>query len=470
MKEFLIYLAGKFIKTEKKISITAPFSDEVIGTTFCATDKEINSAISAGANATEAMRSLPSFERQEILNQMANNLQERMEEFTRMIVLESAKPYKYALSEVKRAIQTLKIAAEESVRIEGEYLTIDRTKAGIRKQAIVKRFPIGLIAGIAPFNFPLNLAVHKIAPAIAAGCPLILKPASATPLSMLLLAEIIDQTKIPKGCMSILPTDRKAGNQLVTNDNIKLLTFTGSPEVGWQMKNDAGKKKVVLELGGNAATIVTPSANLDVALKKCLIGAFAFSGQVCIHSQRFFVHESVFERFTNDMVLGAKGLKYGDPMNKDTDISSMIDTANAKRVEEWVNEAIKEGAKLLCGGNRKKRFYEPTILTRTSPQMKVNSEEIFGPVITIEPYQSFEEAIDRVNNTKFGLQAAIFSNDFNEILRAFEKTAVGGLIVNDSTAFRTDHMPYGGIKDSGLGREGIKYSIRDMTEEKIMVF
>ena len=326
-----------------------------------------------------------------------------------------------------------------------------------------------MVGGISPFNFPLNLAVHKIAPAIASGCPIILKPSSTTPLSTLKLARIIDMTSLPKGAVSILSMDRKTGNLLVTDGRFKLLTFTGSPDVGWKMKQDAGKKKVILELGGNAAVVVTESADIDLSVAKCVVGGFSYSGQVCIHAQRIYVQDKVFSEFSEKFVNAVKKLKAGDPLDPNTEISAMIDEANAIRIEQWVNEALRDGAKILTGGKREGAFYPPTVLTETKSEMKVCALEVFGPVVTLEPYSDFEKVIDAVNKSRYGLQAGIFTNDLNQMNIAFDQIEVGGVIMNDVPTFRVDHMPYGGIKDSGLGREGVKYAIMEMMEPKILV-
>ncbi|MFN7013213.1 MAG: aldehyde dehydrogenase family protein, partial [Bacteroidia bacterium] len=350
-----------------------------------------------------------------------------------------------------------------------EYISLDWTPAGIQKEGSVKYFPIGLVAGITPFNFPLNLAVHKIAPAIAAGCPIIIKPASATPLSSLMLAQIIHQSELPKGAFSVLPTDRKTGDMLVTDERIKLLSFTGSPSVGWKMKKDAGKKKVVLELGGNAGLIITPTADMEKAVEKALTGAFSYAGQVCIHTQRIFVHKSLKEQFIKTFVDKTKSLKFGPPDNINTDITSMIDEANAIRIENWINEALLNGAQLLCGGKRQGSYVAPTILTNTHQSMKVRCEEAFGPIVTIDEYETIEEAVEKINEGIFGLQAGVFTNDIKEMNYAFNYIEAGGIIINDVPTLRLDHMPYGGVKDSGLGREGVKYAILDMMEPKILV-
>ena len=325
------------------------------------------------------------------------------------------------------------------------------------------------MAGIAPFNFPMNLAVHKIAPAIAAGCPIVLKPASSTPLSCLALAQIIDKTDLPKGAVSILPMDRTNGNKLVTDPRYKLLSFTGSPVVGWKMKEQCGEKKIVLELGGNAGVIVAESANLDQALPGCLMGGFSYSGQICIHAQRYYVHESKFDNFMARMKLGAEKLKVGDPCKEDTRFGAMIDEKNAIRVETWVKEALDMGAELVTGGSRKGTFYAPTILTKVPKEAKVVEEEVFGPVVVIESFSEFSEAIAAVNYGKFGLQAGVYTESISELNQAFDQLEVGGVVHNSVPTFRVDHMPYGGVKQSGLGREGVKYAMADMLEPRILV-
>jgi glyceraldehyde-3-phosphate dehydrogenase (NADP+) len=315
----------------------------------------------------------------------------------------------------------------------------------------------------------LNLAVHKIAPAIAAGNPIILKPARSTPLSVLELAKIIHQTGLPSGSVSILPMDRIAGNQLVTDERFKMLSFTGSPQVGWKMKRDAGKKKVILELGGNAGVIITPSADIDLAVSKCLMGGFSYSGQVCIHVQRIFVHETCFDQFTEQFAAKIRTLRQGDPRDPQTDISAMIDEENAIRVEQWVHESVAAGAEILCGGKRDGSIFEPTLITRTRPEMKVCALEIFGPVVTVEKYSDFTDGLNRVNQSTFGLQAGVFTNQLDEMNIAFNELEVGGVIINDVPTFRVDHMPYGGVKESGSGREGVRYAVQEMMEPRLLV-
>jgi glyceraldehyde-3-phosphate dehydrogenase (NADP+) len=468
-KHFPIYLAGQFVTTENILQVKNPYDNSIVGNTYLANQQHIDEAIQKALLVKHQLIDWPSYKRYETLMFIASEIKKQREEFAILLSREAAKPLKYAFAEIDRSIQTITIAAEESKRLPKEYISLDWTPSGEKKEGLVKYFPIGLVAGITPFNFPLNLAVHKIAPAIASGCPIIIKPASATPLSCLFLAQIIDKTELPKGAFSVLPTDRKSGDKLVTDNRINLLTFTGSPVVGWKMKNDAGKKKVVLELGGNAGLIITPSANLDKAVEKSIIGAFAYAGQVCIHTQRIFVHKSIKEAFVKAFVEKTKQLKYGPPDNLNTDITAMIDETNAIRVENWIKEAIQNGAQLLCGGKRMGSYVEPTVLSNTHHTMKVRCEEVFGPVVTIDQYDTFEEAVNLINEGNFGLQAGVFTNKINEMNYAFRYIETGGVLINDVPTLRLDHMPYGGIKDSGLGREGVKYAILEMMEPKILV-
>ncbi len=469
MNTYDIYVGGSFQKTSEILQVANPYTGRAFAETYLAGENELEAAIDRAQSVENTMKSLSSFRRYEILFHVSKELILKKDYLAGVLAQEAGKPMVYAAAEIDRSAQTFLIAAEESKRLPKEYISLDWSSAGVNREGMVKYFPLGLVAGISPFNFPMNLAAHKIAPAIAAGCPIILKPASATPLSTLELARIVDETPLPKGALSIIPMNRTTGEKLVTDERFKLLTFTGSPKVGWQMKREAGKKKVVLELGGNAGVIVTRSADIDFAVKRCLIGGFAYSGQVCIHAQRIFVEKPVFDDFTEKFVEGAKTLKSGDPLHPETQISVMIDEPNARRVESWVTEAVQRGAAILCGGNRKGSFFEPTVLTNTEASMKVNCLEIFGPVVTVEPYTDFEEAIRLVNDTPFGLQAGVFTNRMNDINMAFDRLEVGGVIINDVPTFRVDHMPYGGIKDSGLGREGVKYAICDMMEPKILV-
>ncbi len=469
MKEYKIYVGGEFIETGNELMVSNPFSGKNFAKTWLAGNTELEKAIEVGKKAEKDLRSLPVYEKFNALTFISQELVANKENLAKTLSMESGKPMRYALGEIERAAQTFLIAAEECKRIPGEYLSLDWTKPGLGKEGWVKYFPAGLVAGIAPFNFPMNLAVHKIAPAIAAGNPIILKPSRATPLSVLELASIVDKSGLPEGTISVLPMDREAGNQLVTDERFKILSFTGSPSVGWKMKKEAGKKKVILELGGNAGVLVSKSADIDLSVQKCLVGSFAYSGQVCIHVQRIYVHDSIFDEFKEKFVSKVNGLRTGDPLDLETDVSVMIDNENADRVEDWVNEAIKDGATVLSGGRKKGCYFEPTVLTNTRVDMKVCSLEIFGPVVTLEKYSSFMIALEQINDSKYGLQAGIFTNELSEMNLAFEYLDVGGVIINDVPTFRVDHMPYGGVKDSGLGREGVKYAILEMMEPKLLV-
>lgn len=469
MQTFKIYVAGKFITTKTKLEVSNPYNQSVFATTYLAGKDELEIAITRGKVVEKQMKELPIYKRYAILMQISAELTKNREKLASLLSQESGKPIRYALGEINRASQTFIIAAEECKRIPKEYFSIDWTPAGEGKEALVKYFPIGLIAGIAPFNFPLNLAVHKIAPAIATGNPIILKPARSTPLSVLELAKIIDKTDLPKGAVSIIPMDRVAGNQLVTDSRFKKLSFTGSPQVGWEMKNQAGQKRVTLELGGNAGVLVSDKANIDKAVSKCVVGGFAYSGQVCIHVQRIYVQHEIFNTFIQKFIKETSKLKQGNPKEFTTDISVMIDEKNAKRVESWVQEAVASGATILHGGKRRSAYFEPTIITNTKPEMKVCRSEVFGPVVTIEKYTDFKDGVAAINDSEFGLQAGVFTDAVHEINYAFSNLEVGGVIHNDIPTFRMDHMPYGGIKNSGFGREGVKYAMRDMLEPKLLV-
>lgn len=469
MPSYPLLIHGNEVTTDRILEVRNPYDQSIVGTTYLAGPDELEQAIRSAGFARQILWKTPAWKRSEILTRISSEIKYRREELARLLSNESAKPLKYALGEIDRAAQSFKVASEETKRLPSEHLQIDWTPSGEGREGIVKYFPLGLVAGISPFNFPMNLAVHKIAPAIAAGCPIILKPASSTPLSSLELAKIIQGTDLPKGSVTILPMDRATGNQLVTDPRFALLTFTGSPAVGWKMKSQAGKKKVVLELGGNAGVIISEGTDLVKAMPRLVLGAFAYSGQVCIHAQRFFVHNSLIEEFKERMIEAANTLKWGPPADLETDISAMIDEKNTARMDLWVEEAKASGAKVLAGGYAREGVYAPTILSDVKKEMKVCAEEVFGPIITLEGFDRFEEAINRLNDTRFGLQAGVYTNKISEMDMAFERIECGGVIINDVPTFRVDHMPYGGIKESGLGREGIKYAIHDMMEPRILV-
>jgi acyl-CoA reductase-like NAD-dependent aldehyde dehydrogenase len=463
------FLNGSWSTHGSESVVKSPFDQSVIAVTSEGDRNDAEVAIEAAVQSFAITRRMSSQQRASILREIAETITQRRDEFARTICQEAAKPIKTARLEVDRAINTFEIAAEEATRIYGEYLPLDTLEATAGRWGLVRRVPVGPIFAITPFNFPLNLVAHKIAPAIAAGCPIILKPAPQTPVSALMLAEIIDNTSWPDGALAVMPMSNDTAGMVVADERIKLLTFTGSAAVGWQLKNRAGKKRVTLELGGNAGVIVHRDADVDFAVHRCVAGGFSYGGQTCISVQRIVVHERIFEDFKNKLVQGVKKLKAGNPMDEQTDIPPLIREQDATRVVQWIDEAVQAGAKLLCGGSKHGAIVTPAVLTETAPNMRVNSAEIFGPVVTLEQYETFDEALALINNTEYGLQAGLFTRDIGLIQTAFDEIEVGGLIVGDVPTFRVDQMPYGGVKNSGLGREGLRYSIEDMTERKLMV-
>lgn len=463
------YLAGKWLEEGTPVEIHAPYDGAPLAEVCQATREHAEKAIEAAVRAFGSTRRLPAFERQRVLRSIAQQISSRKQEFARTIAQEAGKPLKAARTEVERAIFTFTVAAEETTRIPGEYLSLDWQQFTSGRWGIVRRFPIGPIAGITPFNFPLNLVAHKVAPAIASGCPIILKPAPQTPLTALLLAETVEQAGLSDGAFNVLPLSNEDAGILVTDERIKLISFTGSAAVGWEIKHRAGKKKVVLELGGNAGVIVHGDTDLAWAADRCVAGGFSYAGQTCISVQRILVERPAFKKFTDLLLAGVNKLKVGDPLDDTTDLGPLIRESDAIRANEWVQQAVQDGATLLCGGKRHGSILEPTVLTGTRPDMKVNCEEIFAPVVTVEPYDDFSLALRRINESPYGLQAGVFTRDANRIFQAYEELEVGGVIAGDVPSFRIDHMPYGGTKDSGFGREGLRYSIEDMTEPKLLV-
>jgi acyl-CoA reductase-like NAD-dependent aldehyde dehydrogenase len=463
------FLDGKFIEAGDPVEIRSPYDQSPVGAVFQARREHAEAAIAAAVKAFGTTRRLPAFERQRVLRQVAATITARKEEFARTMAQESGKPLKVARTEVERGIFTFNVAAEESTRIYGEYLPLDWQQFTAGRWGIVKRFPLGPIAGITPFNFPLNLVAHKVAPAIAAGCPLVLKPAPQTPLTALLLAEAVQQAGWPDGGLNVLPLSNADAGLLVSDERIKLISFTGSAAVGWKIKNNAGKKKVVLELGGNAGVIVHSDADLEFAAERCAVGGFSYAGQTCISVQRILVERSVFGKFVELLLNGVSKLKQGDPLDDSVDLGPMIRESDAERAYDWVQEAVRGGARVLVGGKRNGVMFEPTVLTGTRPEMKVNCQEIFAPVVTVEAYDSFDQALRVMNSSSYGLQAGVFTRDAKLMFQAYEELEVGAVVAGDVPSFRIDHMPYGGVKDSGLGREGLRYAIEEMTEPKLMV-
>jgi acyl-CoA reductase-like NAD-dependent aldehyde dehydrogenase len=465
-----IYLAGRWVESDDELVVSNPANpDAAAGSTFNASEAQYEEAVEAAVAAFEVTRTLPAYERGAILRNISAGIKARREELGRLIALEAGKPIRDSLVEVDRATLTFRLGAEEAERMVGEMIPLDLMASSKGRVGITRRFPIGPIAAISPFNFPLNLAAHKLAPAIASGNPIVLKPPSKDPLTMLTVAEIVEEAGAPAGSVSILPMTRELGDRMVADERFKLLTFTGSPSVGWRMKERAGKKKVVLELGGNAGVIVDQTADLDWAVRRTLIGAYTYAGQVCISVQRMFVHEEIWDGFMDRFVEGARSLKVGDPLDASTDVGPMVDANAASRTQKWVDEAVQLGGKVLLGGRADANFFAPTVLTDVPVTAQVCSNEAFAPLVVAFRYRDIDDAIRQVNDSFFGLQTGVFTNDLAGAWKAFHELEVGGVIVNDVPTYRIDHMPYGGVKDSGLGREGIRYAIEDMTEIRIMV-
>jgi glyceraldehyde-3-phosphate dehydrogenase (NADP+) len=465
-----IFLAGRWVDSPDALEVTNPARPtEPAGATYNATPEQYDQAVEAAVKAFETTRRLPAYERGAMLRSISAGIRDRREELGRLIALESGKPIRDALVEVDRASLTFRLGAEEAERIYGELIPLDLMSASRGRIGITRRFPIGPVAGISPFNFPLNLAAHKVAPALAAGNTIVLKPPSKDPLTMLTIGEIIEHSGVPEGAVSILPMSRTLGDQMVADDRFKLLSFTGSPSVGWRMKERAGKKKVVLELGGNAGAIIDESADLAWAIKRLVVGAFGYAGQVCISVQRIFVHRARFDEFITRLVDAARQVKVGDPLDPETQMGPMVDEAAAARTDRWVREAEEMGGRVLLGGRADGSFFPPTVLVDTPAQAQVCSNEAFAPLVVVFPFDDFGEAIRSVNDSFYGLQSGVFTNDLAHSWQAFNELEVGGVVINDVPTYRIDHMPYGGVKDSGLGREGLRWAIEDMTELRIMV-
>lgn len=466
---FPMYLAGYWKENGHTLTVTNPYDDSEVGTTFLAQPKDLDVAVAAAREAARELKATPTWQRATWLSDLADGLESQRDLVIRTMAQEAGKPINDATTEFNRGVFTLQYAAEEARRIGGEVIPLDLMASSAGRTGIVRRFPIGPVAGITPFNFPLNLALHKVAPAIAAGNPIVLKPASKTPLTMLLVAHEIEKLGMPKGAVSVLPMDRETGDAMVKDDRFKLLTFTGSPAVGWRMKERAGKKKVTLELGGNAGVYIDDDADVPFAVSRIRTGGFSYAGQTCISVQRVFVHQARYEEVRDAIVAAVGSLKTGDPLDPGTELGPMIGEKEARRAEEWIRQAAQDGAKVLTGGGREGAFLQPTVVEHAPRTSRVCAEEAFAPVIAIFPVESFAAGINQLNDSDYGLQAGVFTNSLEHALAAFEELEVGGVIVNDIPSYRIDHMPYGGVKDSGLGREGLRWAIEDMTEPKLMV-
>ncbi|MCZ8369022.1 MAG: aldehyde dehydrogenase family protein [Porphyrobacter sp.] len=466
-----LYLNNKAVQPNTDLEVTDKYTGEVAFRTALATPDVIEEAIAGAVRAAEPMARLASFEKQDVLMHCVRRFKERSEELAYALCVEAGKPIKDSEGEVSRLIDTFRIAAEEVVRNYGEVQPLDISARAKGYMGMWKRVPIGPCSFISPFNFPLNLAAHKIAPAIAMGCPFVMKPASKTPLGAIIMGEVLAECDIlPEGAFSILPASRDGADMFTQDERLKLLSFTGSPGVGWDLKAKAGKKKVVLELGGNAAVIIDKDADLADALERVIFGAFYQSGQSCIGVQRILIHDEVYERFKAMLVARAGKLVAGDPKERDTFIGPMISDGEAKRLKGWIDEAVEAGATLLCGGGLSRgNMLEATLLEGVPDDAKVKNEEAFGPLAILQRFTHFDAALEEVNNSKFGLQAGIFTRDLFQMFAAWDRLEVGGVVINDVPSYRVDNMPYGGVKDSGLGREGIRFAMEDMSEIRNLI-
>ncbi|MBI5826551.1 MAG: aldehyde dehydrogenase family protein [Deltaproteobacteria bacterium] len=467
-KEFKLLINGKRVRTSSEHMVASPYDGSVVGTAYFADRGLLNEAVEGSLKAFEALKRLPSYRKAELLRKVVEGIEFRREELARLIALEAGKPIKDARVEVHRAATTFRIALEEAKRLGGEVIPLDLAAGSEGRFGIVRRFPIGPVLGITPFNFPLNLVAHKAAPAMACGNPIIIKPAIKTPLTAIALGEIITEAGWPDGGVNVVLCPDEDTGWLFEDERIRKLSFTGSAKVGWMLKGRAGTRRVTLELGGNAGAIVHSDADLDYAAKRCAIGAFSNAGQICVSVQRIYVEKSVYERFKDTFIGICRGLKLGDPMNESTDVGPMIEEGAALRAEEWVKEAVAGGAQALIGGGRRGSLFEPTVLTGAKPSMKVCAEEVFAPIVTLESYDTFEGAVEEVNRGAYGLQAGVFTKDMGRVFYAYERLNVGGVIINDVPTYRVDNMPYGGVKQSGFGREGVRYAIEEMTELKVL--
>jgi acyl-CoA reductase-like NAD-dependent aldehyde dehydrogenase len=464
-----LYLANEAKQPNADLEVTDKYTGKVAFRVAQADAKTIDAGIAAAVEAAEPMARMASYERQNVLQHCVDRFRQRADELAHALCVEAGKPINDAEGEVTRLIDTFRIAAEESVRMTGEVQPLDISKRARGYQGMWKRVPIGPCSFISPFNFPLNLAAHKIAPAIAVGCPFVMKPASRTPLGAIIMGEVLAETDLPKGAFSILPAHREGADMFTQDERLKLLSFTGSPGVGWDLKAKAGKKKVVLELGGNAAVIVDADADIDDAVERIIFGAFYQSGQSCIGVQRIIIHEAVYDALRDRLVAKAKTLIAGDPHDRKTFVGPMIDVKEATRLDGWIHEAVGKGARLLCGGRRDGAMLEATLLEDVGRDTKLYQEEAFGPVAILSRFSDFNAAMEEVNDSKFGLQAGIFTRDLFKMFDAWDRLDVGGILINDVPSYRVDNMPYGGVKDSGLGREGIRFAMEDMTEIRNLV-
>lgn len=463
------YFANQARQANADLEVTDKYSGAVVARVAQADATVVEGAITAAVEAVEPLRRMPPYERQRVLRHCIGRFEERFAELADVLCIEAGKPIKDSRGEVARLIDTFQIAADEAVRAHGETLNLEIGPRTRGYRGFTKRVPLGPCSFISPFNFPLNLVAHKIAPALAVGCPFVLKPASLTPIGALMIGEILAETDLPPGTFSILPCTRDNASLFTTDPRLKLLSFTGSPDVGWELKTQAGKKKVVLELGGNAACIVDEGADLDDAIARLIVGAFYQSGQSCISVQRIIVHESLAAQFEQQFVAAAQNLQMGDPHDEETFIGPMISAQAAERVAQWVEEAKSAGAEVLCGGTREGAMHAATVLKNVPRDAKLYRQEVFGPAVLIETFSDFSAALQLVNDSRYGIHAGVFTPRIDRAMAAWDALEVGGVLINEIPSWRVDNMPYGGVKDSGLGREGVRYAMEDMTEIRSLV-
>jgi glyceraldehyde-3-phosphate dehydrogenase (NADP+) len=469
VKTYELFIGGKRVRTDDTREVANPYDGDVIARVCQAGSDEMSDAVGAAAEAFPVLRDLPAYRKSAILEKIRDGIRDRFDEIVRTVALESGKPVQYARIEVRRAVSTFDLASKYVMTLEGEILTPDIVEYGENRVTLVRRFPRGPMAAITPYNWPINLVAHKVAPGIAVGNTIVLRPASQTPLSAHILAEIAQGAGLPDGALNVVPSHVSQAEQLIADERIKMITFTGSPEVGWGIREKAGTRQVSLELGGNAAAIVDADADLDFAVPRIAIGGFHYAGQNCISVQRIYVHRKIRKDFEKRLLeVVRKEIKAGDPMNEKVVVGPLINASEADRVMEWIGEAKKGGAKVLTGGKRRENVVEPTVLAGIHPKMKVSCREIFGPVMTLGSFRTFDEALDLANDPRYGIHAGVFTRDIQKAFQAFQALEVGGVIINDYPTFRVDNLPYGGVKHSGFGREGVKYAMEEMTELKHM--